>query len=168
MINYKEKYLKYKKKYLETKKIIGGENSKIKDYFNNVKDYFYSKICDNHNFCENITEYRVVYNDVYFYNNNNGKMIKSNEIATLNDTWEGSLVFIDNNIYVDLGMNDYIPVFDKDTGDILVVTQNKKCLTLKKDCAKKRSSKSIVWNKMPENFFNMPPPPLKNLINGGL
>ena len=55
-------------------------------------------------------------------------MVKSNEIATLNDTWDGTLVFIDNNIYVNLGMNDYIPVFDKDTEDILVVSHNKKCL----------------------------------------
>ena len=168
MINYKEKYLKYKKKYLETKTIIGGENNKINDYFSKTKNYIYNTICNNHTFCENITGYRVVYNDVYFYNNNNGKMIKINEIATLNDTWDGTLVFIDNNIYVDLGMNDYIPVFDKDTGDILVVTQNKKCLPLRKDCAKERSSKPIVWNKMPKNFFNMPPPPLKDLIKGNL
>mgnify|MGYP001220619875 CR=1 FL=1 len=100
-MDYKKKYLKYKKKYLNIKKITGGKNSKIKDYFNNVRDYFYNKICNNHKFCENITSYRVVYNDVYFYNNNNGKMVKSNEIATLNNTWDGTLVFIDNNIYVD-------------------------------------------------------------------
>ena len=167
-MDYKKKYLKYKKKYLQTKKITGGENSKINDYFNNVKNYFYNKICDNHKFCENIIGYRVVYNDVYFYNNNNGKMIKSNEIATLNDTWDGTLVFIDNNIYVDLGMNDYIPVFDKDTGDILVVSHNKKCLPLGKNCGEKKSSTPIVWNKMPENFLNMPPPPLNNLIKGNL
>tara|TARA_B100001121_G_scaffold303601_1_gene317766 strand:- start:697 stop:1203 length:507 start_codon:yes stop_codon:yes gene_type:complete len=164
MINYKKKYLKYKKKYLQIKKITGGENSKIKDYFNNVKNYFYNKICDNHNFCENITGYRVVYNDVYFYNNNNGKMVKSNEIATLNNTWDGTLVFIDNNIYVDLGMNEYIPVFDKETGDVLVVSHNKKCLPLKKDCGNDRNSTPITWIKMPENFINMPPPPLNTLI----
>tara|TARA_Y100001958_G_C21005168_1_gene387441 strand:- start:103 stop:606 length:504 start_codon:yes stop_codon:yes gene_type:complete len=167
-MDYKKKYLKYKKKYLNIKKITGGKNSKIKDYFNNVRDYFYNKICNNHKFCENITSYRVVYNDVYFYNNNNGKMVKSNETATLNHTWDGSLAFIDNNIYVDLGMNEYIPVFDKDTGDILVVTQNKKCLSLKKDCGKKRSSTPIAWIKMPENVLNMPPPPLNNLIKGNL
>ena len=141
MINYKKKYLKYKKKYLETKKITGGENSKIKDYFNNVKDYFYNKICDNIEFTKNITVYRVVYNDVYFYNNNNGKMVKSNEIADLNGSWEGILSFIDNNLYIDLGMNEYIPAIDKETGDILVVTESEKCLPLKKkDYCQKRSS----------------------------
>ena len=161
MINYKEKYLKYKKKYLEIKKIIGGENSKINDYFNNVKDYFYNKICNNHNFCENITEYRVVYNDVYFYNNNDGKMVKSNQIADLNGTWSGTLVFIDNNIYVDLGMNEYIPVIDKETGDILVVTQNKECLPLKKKCGNDRSPLPIAWIDISQ--ANMLPPPIKYL-----
>ena len=125
MNTYKKKYLKYKKKYLETKKMNGGKNNKI-------KDYFYNMFCNNYEFSKNITEYRVVFDNVYFYNNNNGTMVKSNEIASLNDTWTGSLSFINNNIYVDLGMNEYIPVFDKNTGDILVVTQNKKCLPLSK------------------------------------
>jgi hypothetical protein len=134
---------------------------------NKIKYIFYIMV-SNHTFSENITGYRVVFNDVYFYNNNNGKMIKSNEIAKLNDTWDGTLVFIDNNIYVNLGMNDYIPVFDKNTGDILVVTHNKKCLPLVENECKNRSSTSITWNKMPENFYNMPTPPLNNLINGSL
>ena len=129
-------------KYLKTKK-IGGENSVIKDYFNSIKDYFNNKICDdcdNPNFCENNTEYRVVYNNVYFYSNENGKMVKSDDIASLNETLSGTLVFIDNNTYVDLGMNEYIPVFDKETGDILLVTHNKECLNLKEDCGNNRSS----------------------------
>ena len=72
--------------------------------------------------------------------NENGKMVKSDDIASLNETLSGTLVFIDNNTYVDLGMNEYIPVFDKETGDILLVTHNKECLNLKEDCGNNRSS----------------------------
>ena len=119
MTDYYKKYLKYKKKYMNIKKNIGGEN-KISNVWNDIDS----------NKCivsKNLTEYRVVFDNVHFYIINNGEIIQDKDIVPINESYTGSLIFIKDNIYVDLG-NDYIPVFDKDTGDILVTTQHNKCI----------------------------------------
>ena len=150
-LKYKKKYLKYKKKYLETKKMNGGSKNMISSFFNNM-------FCNNYEFSKNLTEYRVVFNNVYFYNNVNGTMVKNNEIAELDGVWTGTIILIDDNIYVDLGMNEYIPVFDRETGDILVTTQNKKCLSMskKKNNCNERSSTPIAWIKLQGNSNTHP------------
>ena len=78
--------------------------------------------CNKLEFCKNLTEYRVVYDKVYFYTNENGVMLPDTEMVPVNSSYTGSIDFINNNIYIDIGMNNYIPVFDKITGDVLVTT----------------------------------------------
>ena len=91
-------------------------------------------------------------------------MIQDKEIVTIDNNWHGRLICFDDNIYVDLGMNNYIPVFDKDTGDILVTTQSKEILPIKNKNCNDRSSIS-TWQKFPEDIYNMPPPSLNSLLN---
>ena len=81
-----------------------------------------TEYCNTFEFCKNLTEYRVVCNKVYFYTNVNGVMIPDSEMVPLNKSYTGSLDFINNNIYIDIGLNNYIPVFDIVTGDVLVTT----------------------------------------------
>ena len=114
--------------------------------------------CNKLEFCKNVTEYRVVYDKVYFHTNTNCVMIPDTEMVQVNRSYTGSIDFINNNIYIiidkiyiiidkiyiiidkiyiiidkiyiiidfinniyiDIRMNNYIPIFDKKTGDVLV------------------------------------------------
>lgn len=107
--------------------------------------------CNKLEFCKNVTEYRVVYDKVYFHTNTNGVMIPDTEMVPVNISYTGSIDFINNNIYIDIGMNNYIPVFDKITGDVLVTTLPVKNLNITQDCPD-RSYLPIENIKLPDNF----------------
>ena len=114
--------------------------------------------CNKLEFCKNLTEYRVVYDKVYFYTNENGVMLPDTEMVPVNSSYTGSIDFINNNIYIDIGMNNYIPVFDKITGDVLVTTLPVKKLNITQQC----QDRSCLPNeniKLPNDF-------VKNALEG--
>ena len=56
--------------------------------------------CNKLEFCKNVTEYRVVYDTVYFYTNENGVITQDTEMVPVNRSYTGSIDFINNNIYI--------------------------------------------------------------------
>ena len=125
--------------------------------------------CNKLEFCKNVTEYRVVYDTVYFYTNENGVITQDTEMVPVNRSYTGSIDFINNNMYIDIGMNNYIPIFDKKTGDVLVTTLPVKNLNITQHCPD-RSSLPIENIKLPDNFAKnalegkpVIPPPMEYL-----